>query len=161
MAATHHDSLVVANGFTVSAGGVTVTAGGLTVSAGGAAITGNSTVTGTLSVSGAVTVASGGLTVTAGGLTVTAGGITVTAGDLTMGASSTVEIPATGAINMAAGAELQADGTQASHIADADVAHDVNATFSDTEVEAALDALGGKINAILAVLEGIGATAIS
>lgn len=37
-------------------------------------------------------------------------------------------------------------------IADASVAHALNATFSDTEVEAACNALGGKINAILAVL---------
>ena len=41
-------------------------------------------------------------------------------------------------------------------VADAVVAHDVNATFSDTEVEAALDALGGKINAILDILEAHG-----
>lgn len=41
-------------------------------------------------------------------------------------------------------------------IADAVVAHDVNATFDDTEVEAALDALGVKINAILDVLEAHG-----
>ena len=41
-------------------------------------------------------------------------------------------------------------------IADAEVAHDINATFSDTEVEGALDALGGKINAILAALRNNG-----
>lgn len=54
-----------------------------------------------------------------------------------------------------------AAGTQASHITDASVAHDVNATFSDTEVEAALDALGGKINSILVALETFGITASS
>ena len=37
-------------------------------------------------------------------------------------------------------------------IPNASVAHNLNATFSDTEVEAALNALGGKINAVLAVL---------
>jgi uncharacterized membrane protein YqiK len=37
-------------------------------------------------------------------------------------------------------------------ITNASVAHALNATFSDTEVEGALDALGGKINSILAVL---------
>jgi transcription initiation factor IIE alpha subunit len=37
-------------------------------------------------------------------------------------------------------------------IADAVVAHALNSTFSDTEVEAALNALGTKINAVLAVL---------
>ena len=41
-------------------------------------------------------------------------------------------------------------------VADAVVAHDVNATFSDTEVEAALNALGTKINAILDILEAHG-----
>lgn len=42
------------------------------------------------------------------------------------------------------------------NVADAVVAHDVNATFSDTEVEAALNALGVKINAILDILEAHG-----
>lgn len=50
---------------------------------------------------------------------------------------------------------------QAAHITDAVVAHDVNATFSDTEVEATLDALGTKINAILVVLETAKLTASS
>lgn len=46
--------------------------------------------------------------------------------------------------------------SQQAKVADAVVAHDVNAVFSDTEVEAALDALGVKINAILDVLEAHG-----
>lgn len=66
-----------------------------------------------------------------------------------------------GELEIAAGATLTAAGTQAAHIADASVAHALNSTFSDTEVETALNALGTKINAILAVLEGIGATATS
>jgi hypothetical protein len=37
-------------------------------------------------------------------------------------------------------------------MAKASVAHALNATFSDTEVETALNALGGKVNSILAVL---------
>lgn len=37
-------------------------------------------------------------------------------------------------------------------VADASVAHALNSTFSDTEVEAALNALGGKINSILDIL---------
>jgi len=44
-------------------------------------------------------------------------------------------------------------GTKSNHIADANAAHTINATFSNTEVKTALDALGGKINAILKVLE--------
>ena len=47
-------------------------------------------------------------------------------------------------------------GKAQTHVADAVVAHDVNATFADTEVEAALDALGTKINAILDILEAHG-----
>ncbi len=47
-------------------------------------------------------------------------------------------------------------GDAATHVADASVAHALNATFSDTEVEAALNALGTKINAILDILEGHG-----
>ncbi len=42
---------------------------------------------------------------------------------------------------------------QPAHIADASVAHALNAVFDDTEVEAALNALGTKINAILLALE--------
>jgi len=56
---------------------------------------------------------------------------------------------------------VQVAGAQATKIADASVAHDVNATFSDTEVEAALNALGTKINAIIDALEGFGVSASS
>lgn len=41
-------------------------------------------------------------------------------------------------------------------VTDASVAHALNATFSDTEVEAALNALGTKINSILDILEAHG-----
>ena len=46
--------------------------------------------------------------------------------------------------------------SQPPHITDAVTAHALNATFSDTEVEAALDALGAKINAVIALLESLG-----
>jgi len=46
-------------------------------------------------------------------------------------------------------------GQQAS-ITDAITAHDISATFTDTEVEAALDALGVKLNAILTALKAHG-----
>lgn len=46
--------------------------------------------------------------------------------------------------------------TQPAHIANAETAHALNSTFSDTEVEAALNALGTKINAVIAVLEAHG-----
>lgn len=60
--------------------------------------------------------------------------------------------------------ELRVDGkqiaaAQALKITDASTAHALNATFSDTEVEAALDALGTKINAIIDALEGAGISA--
>ena len=38
--------------------------------------------------------------------------------------------------------------------ADAEEEHALNSTFSDTEVEAALDALGAKINEIIAAIKG-------
>lgn len=41
-------------------------------------------------------------------------------------------------------------------ITDASVAHALNATFSDIEAEAALNALGAKINEIIAVMEAKG-----
>lgn len=44
-------------------------------------------------------------------------------------------------------------GTKSNHIADASTAHTISATFSDTEIKAALDALGTKINAIIKALE--------
>ncbi len=66
-----------------------------------------------------------------------------------------------GEINVASGGKITAAGTQAAHIADASVAHALNATFSDTEAETALNALGTKINAILVALEGAGITASS
>lgn len=47
------------------------------------------------------------------------------------------------------------------HIADASTAHALNSTFSDTEAEAALNALGTKINAILDALENAGLVATS
>lgn len=47
-------------------------------------------------------------------------------------------------------------GQQQTLVADAVVAHDLNATFSDTEAEAALNALGVKINAVLDILEAHG-----
>lgn len=68
-----------------------------------------------------------------------------------------VVVASGGSIKIETGGEIVPDsGTQASAIADADVAHALNATFSDTEVEGALDALGGKINSIIAALEGAG-----
>lgn len=50
------------------------------------------------------------------------------------------------------------DGVAAENaaIADAVVAHALNSTFSDTEVEAALNALGTKINAVITALENSG-----
>lgn len=50
-------------------------------------------------------------------------------------------------------------GNIQSNITDASEAHALNAVFDDTEVEAALDALGVKINAILTALDGFGVTA--
>lgn len=47
-------------------------------------------------------------------------------------------------------------GLDQTAIANASVAHALNASFSDTEVEAALNALGGKVNAIIAALVAAG-----
>lgn len=58
-----------------------------------------------------------------------------------------------------AGAARVTTLTPEANIADAVVAHALNSTFSDTEVEAALNALGVKINAILDVLDAAGLTA--
>ena len=66
-----------------------------------------------------------------------------------------------GEIKIETGGVISANGTQASNITDASTAHDLNATYSDTEVEAALDALGTTLNAVIAALEGAGITAAS
>lgn len=46
-------------------------------------------------------------------------------------------------------------------VANASVAHALNASFSDTEVEAALNALGTKVNAIFTILKNNGLMASS
>lgn len=50
---------------------------------------------------------------------------------------------------------------QQSHVADASTSHALNVTFDDTEVEAALNALGTTINSIIATLENFGFHATS
>lgn len=50
-------------------------------------------------------------------------------------------------------------GLQVATITDAVVAHALNATFSDTEAEAALNALGVKVNLLIAALDAHGLTA--
>lgn len=69
-------------------------------------------------------------------------------------ATSTTKTPAE--VAATAGAAV---GTQQSNITDASVAHALNSTFSDTEAEAALNALGVKINLILDVLDAYSMTA--
>ena len=49
-----------------------------------------------------------------------------------------------------------ASGTQVALLVDASVAHALNATFSDTEAEGALNALGAKINTIIDALIAYG-----
>lgn len=84
-----------------------------------------------------------------GGLATVLAGATITAGQLLAPDASTD------------GAADRYDDA----LADASAAHDVNATFSDTEVEAALDALGGKINAVIDIVQspplGVAAAAIT
>lgn len=47
-------------------------------------------------------------------------------------------------------------GTDNAAIADASTSHALNATFSDTEVEGALNTLGTKLNLVLAALRANG-----
>lgn len=62
-------------------------------------------------------------------------------------------MPTTNFPNGITGPILPVSGAANAAITDAVTAHALNATFSDTEVEAALNALGVKINAIIAALE--------
>lgn len=66
-----------------------------------------------------------------------------------------------GVIDIKTGGVIKANGTQAANISAASESHSLNATFSNTEVQNALDVLGGTINEIIAVLEGMGASATS
>ncbi len=66
-----------------------------------------------------------------------------------------------GILDIKTGGILAANGTQAATITDASVAHALNSTFSDTEAEAALNALGVKVNSILAALKGAGIIALA
>jgi ribonuclease D len=59
-----------------------------------------------------------------------------------------------GELRIASGGKITAAGTQASAIADAETAHALNATFDDDEAEAALNALGTKLNSVLEALRG-------
>lgn len=87
-------------------------------------------------------------------------GIVVDAGEITIGATA---VTATAAeINKLAGSGAAvASGTQRTHLTDASTAHALNATFSDTEVETALNALATKINTIIDALEAYGIMAAS
>lgn len=58
----------------------------------------------------------------------------------------------TGKVLLPGVTQLVSAAAPTSAITDASVAHALNASFSDTEVEAALNALGTKINLILAAL---------
>lgn len=72
-----------------------------------------------------------------------------------------ITVESGGIIDIRTGGTLQANGTQSAHVADASVAHALNSTFSDTEVETALNALGAKINALIDILEANGLSAAS
>lgn len=74
---------------------------------------------------------------------------------------TTYEFSPAGLISFMAAEGDFASGTQVANITDASEAHALNSTFSDTEVEAALDALGEKINSIIAALEAFGIAASS
>mgnify|MGYP000859561713 CR=1 FL=1 len=84
----------------------------------------------------------------------------VSAPSMTLGTLTVTGATALGAVSTVGGKSV-AHGDQSAHIADAATGHALNATFSDTEVEAALNALGTKINAILTALEAFGVTATS
>jgi hypothetical protein len=71
----------------------------------------------------------------------------------------TVRIAGVAMTKTAAQLNAGATGTQVAAITDASTVHALNATFSDTEVETALNALGTKINLIIAALEAYGIAA--
>lgn len=78
----------------------------------------------------------------------TATGSTPSSGNPTALAAETGKVLDNGSANT----KLFANEDRQTLIADASVAHALNATFSDTEAEAALNALGTKINLIIDAL---------
>lgn len=64
-----------------------------------------------------------------------------------------------GSIDVLAGGAITADGVQAAAIADANEAHALDGTYSNSQVQSALNALGVKINAVLAALRAAGLVA--
>lgn len=127
------------------------------------------TVTGTTLYTGAATfsaapVLTNGLTFATGkGITNPTAGNTAILGSLitindTYGVLNTTMV-VNGNLDVATGGKIKANGTQAAAITNASTAHALNAVFSDTEVEAALNALGTKINSALAAIRGVGIVA--
>lgn len=81
--------------------------------------------------------------------------------ELVVASGGKITVQSGGVLDVLTGGLIKANGTQSAHIADAVVAHALNSTFSDTEAEAALNALGVKINAIIDILEANGLSAAS
>ena len=78
----------------------------------------------------------------------------LTLADKIVDAAGTGKVPAElTALDAITDGATVANGTTVAKITDASVAHALNATFSDTEVEAALNALGVKINLLIDALE--------
>ena len=75
--------------------------------------------------------------------------------------TSKVWHPGPDELRVESGGKITAAGTQAAAIADASEAHALNSTFSDVEVETALNALAAKLNDALAALRGAGIIASS
>lgn len=72
-----------------------------------------------------------------------------------------VTVESGGEIAVASGGVISAAGTQASHIADASVTYTTEGLDTEAEIIAAINTTNGKINAILAALEGVGILAAS
>lgn len=84
----------------------------------------------------------------------------LTIADAIVAAANTGQVPSElTALDAVTGTTI-ANGTQAAGITNASTAHALNATFSDVEVETALNALGTKINSIIAALEEFKITAV-
>jgi hypothetical protein len=70
-------------------------------------------------------------------------------------------VGANGEIKIVSGGKITANGTQASHIADAKTDYAAGDLDTEAEIIAAFNATNAKINAILAALEGVGILASS
>lgn len=87
--------------------------------------------------------------------------VAASSGAITLEDGGTIAIESGGEIAVASGGVISAAGTQASHIADGEVAYTSGELDDEAKIITAFNTTNTKINSILAALEGVGILASS